>query len=100
MNCHVITISCLNTSTGSCTNPGENGVDDMWMTIPRLSNARLGYTWLDGVPGKIRFDANGMVFGLGTKAFTLADSVGYGIKTDLQIPLAIRADKDMCLTSG
>ncbi len=93
-------IACLDSSIGNCTNPGENGIDDMWMTIPSLSKkARVGYTWLDGIPGKIPFRANAMVFGLGTKAFTLADTVGYGIKPDLEVPLVIRSDKDMCLES-
>lgn len=97
MNCK---IACLDSSIGNCTNPGENGIDDMWMTIPSLSKkARVGYTWLDGIPGKIPFRANAMVFGLGTKAFTLADTVGYGIKPDLEVPLVIRSDKDMCLES-
>lgn len=47
------------------------------MSIPTLSNARLGYSWLDGVPGKIKFEDNRMVLGVNTKAFTLADKVGF-----------------------
>jgi hypothetical protein len=72
----------------------------MWMTIPSLSKkARVGYTWLDGIPGKIPFYANAMVFWSWTRAFTIADTVGYGVKTNLKIPIVIRADKDMCLAS-
>jgi hypothetical protein len=79
--------------------PGDNPITDLWMTIPTLSNTRLGYTWLDGVPGKIRFQDNRMVLGLNTRAFTLADTVGFGIKTWYQIPLIIEADKLVCLKS-
>ncbi len=71
------------------------------MTIPLLSNARLGYSWLetDGTTGTIPFEANHMVLGEGTRAFTLADTVGFGIKTALPIPLLIESDKLMCLSS-
>ena len=70
------------------------------MNIPLLSRARLGFSWLDGVPGKLAFEQNRMVLGLGTKAFTLADTVGFGIKRDESIPLVISADKEICLKSG
>lgn len=73
------------------------------MTIPLLSstNARLGYSWLetDGTTGKIPFRENRMVLGEGTRAFTLADTVGFGIKTQLRMPLLIESNKLMCLSS-
>lgn len=82
------------------TTPGANPITDLWMTIPVLAGSqRLGYTWLDGTPGKVAFSDNRMVLGVGTKAFTLADSVGFGIKTQFRIPLMIEADKKICLTS-
>lgn len=55
--------------------PGENPITDLWMTIPTLSNTRLGYSWLDGTLGKIRFEDNRMVLGNGTHAFTRADII-------------------------
>ena len=70
------------------------------MTIPVLSNARLGYSWLDGVPGKIRFEDNRMVLGTDTRAFTLADRVGFGVKSQYRIPLIIEANKLFCLASS
>lgn len=70
------------------------------MTIPVLSNARLGYSWLDNEPGKIRFDENKMVLGVNTKAFTLHDRVGFGIKTQYQVPLVVEANKQICLISS
>jgi hypothetical protein len=46
------------------------------MTIPVLTGTqRIGYTWLDGVPGKVAFADNRIVLGVGTKAFTLVDTV-------------------------
>ena len=69
------------------------------MTIPQLSNARLGYSWLDGVPGKIAFADNKMVLGVGTRAFTLADTIGFGIKQQYQIPLIVESNKNICLNS-
>ncbi len=69
------------------------------MTIPVLSNARLGYSWLDGVPGKIRFEDNRMVLGTDTRAFTLADTVGFGVKAQYRIPLIIESNKIFCLES-
>lgn len=69
------------------------------MTIPTLSHARLGYSWLDGEVGKIRFEENRMVLGAGTRAFTLADTVGFGIKTQYVIPLIVEANKSICLDS-
>ena len=70
------------------------------MTIPVLAGTqRLGYTWLDRTPGKVAFADHRMVLGVGTKAFTLADSVGFGIKTRFRIPLMIEADKKICLKS-
>jgi hypothetical protein len=70
------------------------------MTIPALSNMRLGYSWLDGEIGKIRFEDNRMVIGANTSAFTLADTVGFGIKTQYKIPLTVEADKSICLASS
>lgn len=67
------------------------------MTIPVLSNTKFGYAWLDGQPGKLTFSANGVVIGRGGKVFTLADTVGFGIKTEFAIPLMIEADKKICL---
>lgn len=40
-----------------------------------------------------------MILGVGTKAFTLADTVGFGIKTQYAVPLIIEADKTICLSS-
>lgn len=71
------------------------------MTIPVLAGTqRLGYTWLDGTPGKVAFSDNRMVLGVGTKAFTLADTVGFGIKTQYRVPIMIEADKKTCLQSS
>ena len=49
------------------------------MTIPLLSKVPIGYSWLEtnGTTGKIRFEENRMVLGEGTRAFTLADTVGF-----------------------
>jgi hypothetical protein len=69
------------------------------MTIPTLANTRLGYSWLDGVPGKIAYNENRMVLGKDTKAFTLGDIVGFGVKTQFKIPLILEADKKICLVS-
>ena len=83
------------------TNPGANPITDLWMTIPYFDRFnRLGYNWLDGQNGKIAFQDNRMVLGKGTKAFTLADTVGFGIKTQYRIPLIIPVDKKLCLQSG
>jgi hypothetical protein len=40
-----------------------------------------------------------MVLGVGTKAFTLADTVGFGIRTQYRIPVMIEASKRICITS-
>lgn len=70
------------------------------MTIPVLAHAqRIGYTWLDGMQGHVAFADNRMVLGAGTKAFTLNDTVGFGIKTQYRIPLIIEANKKICLKS-
>ncbi len=45
------------------------------------------------------FADNRMVLGAGTKAFTLNDTVGFGIKTQYRIPLIIEASKKICLKS-
>lgn len=81
------------------TTPGANPITDIWMTIPALSRAR-GYSWLEGEAGKIRFEENRMVLGTGNKAFTIADTVGFGVKTQYAIPLIIEANKQMCLQSS
>lgn len=75
------------------------------MNIPLLSRARIGYgTFLDvdtsRKTGKIPFEANGMVLGVGTQAFSLADTVGFGIKSQYLIPFIIRSDKTICLSSS
>jgi len=71
------------------------------MTIPVLARTQhLGYTWLDGVPGKVAFSDNRMVLGVGTKAFTLADTVGFGIQTRYRIPIILEANKKLCITSN
>ena len=87
---------------GISTTPGDNPITDIWMTIPALSNARLGYTWLDGETGKIRFQDNRMVIGKNTKVFTLADTVGFGLKTEYQgrIPLQLESNKRFCINSS
>ena len=71
------------------------------MTIPLLSknSKTLGYSWLDGVAGRIRFEENRMVLGVGTRAFTLADTVGFGIKRAYNVPLIIEANKLICMRS-
>lgn len=69
------------------------------MTMPKLSNARLGYSWLDEQEGKIRFEDNRMVLGANNRVFTIADTVGFGIKTQYVIPLAIESTKRLCLQS-
>lgn len=82
------------------TNPGANPITDLWMTIPVLAGTqRLGYTWLDGERGKVAFNDNRMVLWVGTKAFTLADKVGFGIRTQYKYPLILEADKKACLQS-
>lgn len=70
------------------------------MTIPVLAGTqRLGYNWLDGIPGRVAFGDNRMVLGVGTKAFTLADTVGFGIRTQYRMPLMIEADRKICIKS-
>jgi hypothetical protein len=81
------------------TNPGARPITDMWITIPTLSNTRLGYTWLDGIDGRLRFSDNRMVLGVGTSAFTVADTVGFGITNATRTPLVIDGDKTVCLGS-
>ena len=82
------------------TNPGANPITDLWMTIPVLAGTqRLGYTWLDGTPGKVAFSDNRMVLGVGTKAFSLAETVGFGIRTQYRVPLMIEADRKICIKS-
>jgi hypothetical protein len=72
------------------------------MTIPTLSNARLGYSFPDliaDVPGQqVSFSENSLVVGKNTRLFTLADTVGFGVKTQEIMPLVIEADKKFCLT--
>jgi hypothetical protein len=41
-----------------------------------------------------------MVLGNGTKAFTLADTVGFGISKRFTVPIMIEADKEICLKSS
>ncbi len=40
-----------------------------------------------------------MVLGVNTRAFTIADTVGFGIKLAYQLPLIVEANKKMCLTA-
>lgn len=88
------------------TNPGANPITGLWMTIPRLSNARLGNSQLDVVPGspnlgRVNFASYQMVLGINTQAFTIADTVGFGVKTGEPLALAIPKNKYFCLgTSG
>jgi hypothetical protein len=42
------------------TNPGANPIVDLWMTIPKLSSNRLGYTQINN-SFKIPFTENRMV---------------------------------------
>jgi hypothetical protein len=79
------------------TNPGANPITDIWMTISTFGGTKMGYSWLDGTPGKIRFEDNRIVLGNGTRAFTLADEVGFGVKTQYPIPLMLEYDKELCL---
>lgn len=86
------------------TNPGDNPITGLWMTIPRLSSARLGNSQLDIVPGspnlgRVNFASYQMVLGLNTQAFTLADTVGFGVKTGEPLALAIPKNKYFCLGS-
>lgn len=91
---------CVSCKVKLNTTPGANPITDLWMTIPLLAGTqRLGYTWLDGIPGKVAFSDNRMVLGVGTKAFTLADTVGFGIRTQYRIPLMIEANKKICIKS-
>jgi hypothetical protein len=48
----------------------------------------------------VNFSEARLVLGVGTSAFTVADTVGFGIKTQFRIPLLIEADKDVCLESS
>ena len=91
---------CVSCKIVGLTNPGANPITDIWMTIPVLAGTqRIGYSWLDNQPGRVAFNDNRMVLGVGTKAFTVADKVGFGIKTQYRIPLIIAADKRICLKS-
>ncbi len=81
------------------TTPGANPIADLWMNIPVLSSTHIGYSWIDGQPGKIRFEDNRMVLGVGTKAFTLADTVGFGLRPRFLVPLMIEVNKEFCLAS-
>ena len=87
---------CTSCKVSGLTNPGANPLTDLWMTIPRLSQARMGQSWTNVIP----FSENRMVLGVGTKAFVLADTVGLGVKTQYAIPLIIEADKKICLESS
>lgn len=76
------------------------------MTIPRLSNARIGNSQLDIVPsnpnlGRVNFASYQMVLGINTQAFTIADTVGFGVKTGEPLAVAIPKNKYFCLgTTG
>jgi len=79
----------------SFSNPGENPVTSIWLTIPRLTNSRLGTSWDNSLPfGDVR-----MVVGRETNLFTLADTVGFGMKTRYRVPIMIPANKEFCLSS-
>jgi hypothetical protein len=88
------------------TNPGANPITGLWMTVPRLSNARLGNSQLDLVPGnpnlgRVNFASYQMVLGVNTPAFTIADTVGFGVKAGEPLALAIPTKKYFCLgTTG
>lgn len=90
---------CVDCRTKIITTTPGSGSLEMWMTIPTLSRARLGYSWLEGETGRIAFNENRMVLGVSTKAFTLADTVGFGIRKQYLIPLMIEANKTFCLSS-
>lgn len=77
------------------TTPGANPVTSVWMTIPRLTNTRIGQGW----DGTLPFNDVRMVVGNGTRLFTLADTVGFGMKTQYRVPLMIPYEKEFCLTS-
>jgi hypothetical protein len=62
------------------------------MTIPALANTKFGSS-----PFMKTSFSSGVVIGENGKVFTLADTVGFGIKTQYQIPLMIEADKKICL---
>jgi len=93
--CDVVGAPWCNACTINMTNPGANPVTSVWMTIPRLANARLGQTWDNTLP----FSDVRMVVGQGTRLFTLADTVGFGMKTQYRVPLMIPEDKIFCLTA-
>lgn len=82
------------------TNPGENPITDIWMTIPTLSRARIGGTYLDRLTGKIAMNQNQVVVGNGSNVFSLADIVKLGIKTQYEVPLMIETTKKICLDSS
>jgi hypothetical protein len=93
--CDVVGAPWCNACNINMTNPGANPVTSVWMTIPRLANARLGQSWDNALP----FSDVRMVVGQGTRLFTLADTVGFGMKTEYRIPLMIPYDKVFCLSS-
>ncbi len=83
---------CVSCKLNLWTNPGANPITDLWMTIPALANTKFGSS-----PFMKTSFSSGVVIGKNGKVFTLADTVGFGIKTQYQIPLMIEADKKICL---
>lgn len=78
------------------TNPGSNPID-FWISIPTLANTILGRTTSDM---EMPFKENSVVIGNGTKLFTLADIVKFGIQQQYAIPLMVEFSKDACLESS
>lgn len=78
------------------TNPGSNPVD-FWISIPTLANTILGRTSSEM---EMPFTQNSVVIGNGTKLFTLADIVRFGIQQNYAIPMMVEYEKDICLESS
>lgn len=78
------------------TTPGNNQID-FWIAIPTLTNTILGRI---NSHMEIPFRENSVVIGNGTKLFTLADIVKFGMNQNYTIPLMIEYNKDACLESS
>ncbi len=87
---------CVDCKIKMPTNPGENPIE-FWLTVPKLTNARIGASY--AFPNRIKFNKYAIVVGKGTNVFTLADTVGFGIKPTHPTPIKISLDKEFCLQS-
>ncbi len=92
--------SCDSNCKLMLTNPGANPILDIWMRIPTLSQyTRFGFSWLDGIDGKIRVSENQVVVGQNGNIFSIYDQLFFGIHTRYQIPLLIPASHNVCIYS-